>query len=46
MSKLCYFEFFKGLFKQLNAVETIMYAAEKLKIALEAKYLAIELFDR
>lgn len=46
MSKLCYFEFFKGLFKQLNAVETIMYAVEKLKIALEAKYLAIELFDR
>nr|XP_011444421.2 cyclin N-terminal domain-containing protein 1 isoform X1 [Crassostrea gigas]XP_034335869.1 cyclin N-terminal domain-containing protein 1 isoform X1 [Crassostrea gigas] len=36
----------QGLFKQINAVETIMYAAEKLKIALEAKYLAIELFDR
>lgn len=46
MSKLCYFKFLKGLFKQINAVETIMYAAEKLKIALEAKYLAIELFDR
>lgn len=36
----------QGVFKQVNAVETIMYAAEKLKIALEAKYLAIELFDR
>ncbi|XP_061197771.1 cyclin N-terminal domain-containing protein 1-like isoform X2 [Saccostrea echinata] len=36
----------QGLFKQVNAVETIMYAAEKLKIAQEAKYLAIELFDR
>lgn len=39
-------KFLKGVFKQVNAVETIMYAAEKLKIALEAKYLAIELFDR
>ncbi|XP_078338797.1 cyclin N-terminal domain-containing protein 1-like isoform X2 [Crassostrea virginica] len=36
----------QGLFKQINAVETIMYAAEKLRIAQEAKYLAIELFDR
>ncbi|XP_048780494.1 cyclin N-terminal domain-containing protein 1-like isoform X2 [Ostrea edulis] len=36
----------QGIFKQVNAVETIMYAAEKLKIAHEAKYLAIELFDR
>ncbi|XP_062594226.1 cyclin N-terminal domain-containing protein 1-like isoform X1 [Saccostrea cucullata] len=36
----------QGLFKQVNVVETIMYAAEKLKIAQEAKYLAIELFDR